>query len=276
MLTSYQDRIAEQYASLTKGMKKVADALLNDPTIFAAQSAKKVGEALGVSETMVVRLSYSLGYQGYSELQQDVRQAVYNIYTDVHDLQATGQAQDEQLPYYRQAMRLDQVNIDKVSKSLSDQQLNLAIDRLDGADQVLVTGLNFGFSMAHWLSFSLNSIKGNCRLYRPEEHIHLNYFNEQSVVVVFSFYRYLMEPLWIAEEAKKKGIYVIAFTDYKAAPVIPHADLVFTLDLPSRSIIQMSPVIFSLLNVIIMEIANRNEGNVKQIEEQHINKFYIP
>lgn len=253
-------------------MKKVADLLLSNPTAIAAHSARKVGELAGVSETMVVRLAVALGYQGYSELQQEVRQAVYNIYTDIHELK--GEGQTEGLHYFQQMMRADQANIERVSQSISPEDLEKAVLLLDNADQIVVAGVHFSFSMAHWFAFSLGLLKPQCRLYRPEDQIHLNHLTGESVLIVFSFYRYALEPLWIAEEAKQKGITVIAFTDSRTAPIVPHADIVFSLELPIRSIIQMSPVIFSIMNSIIMELAKHNDQNVKMTEGHHIRKFY--
>ena len=53
----YEKRAKEEFPNLTKGLKKVANHLLTDPMVFAIHPVKKVGEIIGVSETMVIRFA---------------------------------------------------------------------------------------------------------------------------------------------------------------------------------------------------------------------------
>lgn len=269
----YQQKINENYHQLTKGLKRVADFLLNDPAAFAARSAKKVGESIGVSETMVVRLCYALGYKGYAELQEDVRKSLYNMYTDVNDY--LPQAEKETLSPYHKVMRMDQINIEKIANDINQETINRAVEKLAQADRILVAGSNLSFSMAHWMYSSLSLIRDNCYLFRSEDTIHLNYASNKSVLIAFSFYRYAMETLAIAEEAKKKGMFIIAFTDSNVAPIAELANLAFTIELGTRSIIKNAPVTFSLMNLIIMDLSQRNDKNLRLTESSHINKFFV-
>ncbi|MGX4668610.1 SIS domain-containing protein [Cerasibacillus sp. JNUCC 74] len=44
--------------------------------------------------------------------------------------------------------------------------------------------------------------------------------------IIFSYYRYTLDTIRLAAEAKKKGIKVIAFTDFRIALIIDFADVV--------------------------------------------------
>jgi len=265
--------VQEKYDQLTKGMKRVADLLLADPTAFAARSAKTVGESIGVSETMIIRFCNALGYQGYSELQQEIREVIYDIRTAKW---SNDGKESDQSPYsFKQIMRWDQTNIENTLNHMNPEDMDAAVSKIVDADAVLVAGLHAAFPMAHWFTFALDLLKKNCQLYRPEFSTHLGGFTDQSVLVVFSFYRYSLHPIRLAEKAKEKGLFVIAFTDTTIAPITEYADIVFTLEIPTRSILQFAPVTFSMMNALLSGISVKSNAHIDFKEEDKIMDFFV-
>ncbi|RLQ94597.1 MurR/RpiR family transcriptional regulator [Falsibacillus albus] len=248
-MSDYMSKINDHYDELTKGMKLVADFLMRDPTAFATHPAKKVGEFIDVSETMVLRFCTAIGYTGFSQLQTEVREYIF-------DLGAKKTiTSDEPLPHYKEVMLSDLANIQETANRFTEEDFEQTIEKIDEADEILVAGLHASFSMAHWLSYTLNLVRGGASLYRPESDVGLNRFTEKSVVIVFSFYRYAMDTITLAKEAKERGIHIIAFTDSLTAPITKIADQLFVLNLPAKSILQTVPVVYSILNAILAGVA---------------------
>jgi DNA-binding MurR/RpiR family transcriptional regulator len=66
-------RIRKSFNDLTASQKLVAHYVLDNPKSIALYPAKEIGTLTNTSETTVIRFCYSLGYSGYSELQEEVR-----------------------------------------------------------------------------------------------------------------------------------------------------------------------------------------------------------
>ena len=58
-------KIQERYDELSKAQKKVADYIAEHLEFAAMKTTVKISQAAGVSETTVIRLAYSLGYDSF-------------------------------------------------------------------------------------------------------------------------------------------------------------------------------------------------------------------
>lgn len=224
----------------------MADLLLADPTAFATHSAKKIGKLIEVSETTIIRFCRAIGYQSFTTLQAELRASIF----DFNRQSPLGDG-ERKYPQFYHTMVGDLDYIKVAAQNLNYEDIDRTIEKLHEADMVLVSGTHASFSMAHWFSFSLNIIKGNTVLFRPEFDLYLDNMTNQSVVVVFSFYRYAKETLWVAETAKNQGAFIIAVTDSPHSPVAGIADIVHDLKMPNKLIYQTAPIVFSFLNAIL-------------------------
>ncbi|WP_157724834.1 MurR/RpiR family transcriptional regulator [Virgibacillus phasianinus] len=278
-MNEFYKKIELAYDDLSKGLKKVATYLLEEPTAFAANTAKKVGESLGVSESMITRFCLTLGYSGYSELQKEVRDYVFNQKRVFEDYSLSSE-DDNGRPFHEQVMLHDQFNIQSTSKNISEAQFNEAVTYLTNADEVLISGLRYTFSMAHWLTYALLSIGINARLYRPDLDAHLEFATEQKkhVFVAFSFHAYSIETLMLAKEAKKRGWKIIGITDSGIAPISGYADTLFPVYFSKGSNAETAPIVFSFLNALVSGISikepERTRKNKQRMEEKRLKQTF--
>lgn len=266
----YIERTKEKFPLLSKGLKKVADQLLADPIPFAIHPAKKVGSIIGVSETMVIRFCYEIGYPGFSDLQKELRQNLLNLNQDI------GKSEEHLPSLHRVAARMAEdiprikTNVEELDPAAMEQAIETIID----SERVIVAGYYHSFSFAHWLSFNLNYILGNACLYRPETDPFLPMASDQKTsIVLFSFFRYAAEITRLAEEAKQKGIRIIVITDSRVSPAAELADIVIPLNVAhQKAFLSKGPVTLSFINAMLTEISERVEtrGLI-----QPSNKFFI-
>lgn len=69
-------KIQERYDELSKAQKKVADYIAEHLEFAAMKTTVKISQAAGVSETTVIRLAYSLGYDSFSAFQNQIQEDV--------------------------------------------------------------------------------------------------------------------------------------------------------------------------------------------------------
>lgn len=259
----YLKKTKEIFPSLTKGLKKVADHLLSEPMTFAIHPAKKVGEIIGVSETMVIRFCNTVGYPGFSALQKEVRQQLLYL-NESPDEAFISKANDAN--NFVKNMKNDIRNLEKNIEDLEPENLETTVEAIIESEKVVVAGYYHSFTFAHWFYFNLSYVLGNTSLYRPENDAGLlDLLPKKACIVIFSFYRYALDTIRLAEEAKNKGIKVICITDSRVSPVAEYADIIIPVNIRKKPLFNKGPVTLSLINAILFEIILRVEkrGKIK-------------
>jgi DNA-binding MurR/RpiR family transcriptional regulator len=271
MTSDYEIKTKNQFPYLTKGLKKVGDLLLSNPSIFATHSSKQIGEIIGVSETMVIRFCKSIGYDGFYMLQKDV----------INHLLVKSKSHYESLPeennpninYFGEHIKKDIALLNKNRNSLDFEQLESIVEAILNSKRIVISGYYQSFPFAHWLFFNLNYTLGNASLYRPEtDALVFDFLPRESCVIVFSFSRYALDTIRFAEDAKNKGLKVIAFTDSRLAPIVDHSDIVVLVDVGDNSIFEKGPVTLSIINSILSEVMMRAD---KKVAETDKFKYFI-
>ena len=81
----YREKIREYYDHLSRSYRKVADYIMSNYYEVSFMTAAQLAYAVGVDTTTVVRFSQRVGYNGYPELLNDIRDQVkaeiYAAYT---------------------------------------------------------------------------------------------------------------------------------------------------------------------------------------------------
>ena len=270
MSSNFITNTKKQFPSLTKGLKKVGDSLLSTPTIFATHSSKQIGEMIGVSETMVIRFSKSIGYEGFNMLQKDV---INHLLTNSSDCKKSLEEENNSLNYFGEHITRDVNLLNSNIKALDVEKLEIIVETFLKSERIVIAGYYQSFAFAHWLFFNLNYTLGNASLYRPEtDALVFDYLPKDSCVIIFSFARYALDTIRFAEDAKKKGVKVIVFTDSRIAPIIDHADIVILVEVGNNPLLEKGPVTLSLINSILSEVMKRAD---KTVAETDMFKYFL-
>ncbi len=257
-MINFKERIKNKYSSLSAGMKKVGKYVLDNPQALAMKSASQLGQEVGVSETTVIRFCYSLEYSGYSELQNEVRSFLIFQKSSLHEYQAGKEELVNKPNFFAQNFQQHQAHIQEMKENIKEEDLQLAVDRIYQSNKVLVTGMRTSFAVAHWLSFTLNIVRGNSQLIQPgiDDINHLiTKLDSESTLIAIAFHRYTPSTLKLAEAAKKQGAFVIGITDSDLSPLSEHSDVLFPIGLSPRSTIDSAPAVFSLVNTIVAGVS---------------------
>lgn len=269
-------RIAEKQQTFSKNLLKITSYLYDEPKMFAMMSASEAGKIMDVSETTVIRFCQKLGYSGYRQLQEEVRESML----EKSSLSDFGK-QETETESIKDLMEEDAQTIRQAMSRLLEESLATAVSRLAACDRTLVAGLRTSHALASWFAFALDLIMGRTRLYQPtvdDVLLRVGELTEKSVVVVFSFHRYAADTVNLAKLAEKQGAFIIAITDSPAAPVSGYADLVLPIHLNSVSTLDVAPVAMSLAKNIVSAISQKNieefQQRVARFDEMASNDFF--
>ncbi|NHM31302.1 MurR/RpiR family transcriptional regulator [Neobacillus terrae] len=282
MVDTLKKEVQEKYNDFSKGLKKVSKLFLTNHEEFALNSAEQVGSQIKVSETTVIRFCHALGYSGFSSLQKDVQDYLLNKHSSLFEYHSMKYEMDNDQDFFKKIMQKDAEVISKTAERLSQEDFEMAVNQLAIADRVLVSGVRSSHAMAHWFTFTLDLIRGNVRLFRPDIDdliLRIREMDKNCVFVAFSFHRYAVETINMAKEAKRLGAFVIGITDSEVAPIRDYADVLFTVQLPKKSTIDVAAAVFSLINALIAGVSVKNSEQFKQrmesYEQFHFNNFFV-
>lgn len=263
----FKDRVLLHHSKLTKAQKQAADYILRNANMAAVNSAAEVGKSSGVSETTVIRLSYTLGYQGYSEMQKELQQQFLQNRSSFETFVESKETIADKAHFYKTVMEKDRNQIYQISEKLDQNVLDEMVHKLIHASNVLIVGVKASYPVALWFKYTLHLLRANVSVYR-EDTDSLFYLSHELdkdwAVVVLTFHRYGTDSLKIAETAKVKGASVIAITDSLLSPIAQFADLLMPLEIEKQSTIDIVVPLLSLLHSLIAAYSVQDYENVRK------------
>ncbi len=258
------DLIKEKRGSMSKGHRSVADYLLDHFESAAYMTAQALGTAAGVSESTVVRFAAELGLDGYPMLQQKVQEASRHRLTSVQRIKLSEVRLGDDIP--GSVLTSDMEKIRYTMENLSRDSFNRAIDDIDNAGNIYITGVRSSAALAQFLYYYLDIIYDNVKLIRAsggsEIFEKIMKIKENDVMIAISFPRYSSNIAKVADFAASAGAKVIAITDSVSSPIARCAAEVLTARSDMASFADSLVAPLSIINAIIAAAANKRQAEL--------------
>jgi DNA-binding MurR/RpiR family transcriptional regulator len=272
----FEKLIKEKYNKLSPGQKKVAEYLIHKLDESAFNTAAQIGRKVEVSETTVIRLSYVLGFNGFSEMQASIQQRMLNHNHNSFS-SGTQDVNDDKGPrsLFVETLEHHISSLHQALHQLNEAELWRVIQSLIDADRVLIVGMRASYAAAQWFSFQLHTLRDHVSLCETTGEIYeqLGDLTERSVVFVISLPRYSKATLHIAECVKSQGIPLICLTDRLLSPIGRIADLTLTTEENVEATAPSITPVISLLDLIIAGISMKDRQRV-QARQQQLEELY--
>jgi DNA-binding MurR/RpiR family transcriptional regulator len=235
-----------------------------------------IGRKVDVSETTVIRLSYALGFSGFSEMQHYTQQQlVHKSLNPFSSDPMIVNLDKEHSSLYSEILEKEILSQRHTHHQLNETELGKVIDVLIKADRIFILGMSASYAPAHWFSFQLHSLRDQVTLCPTTGEIYerLGDLSDHSVLFVISFPRYSKETLHIAECAKKQGVPLICVTDRLLSPIGRIADFILTTEENSESTAPSITPAITLLDFIIAGMTVKDRDRV-QARQQKLEELY--
>lgn len=255
MSTSVLSKIEEMYPRLSKSHKKIADYILENYEKAAFLTAAKLGEETGISVSTVVRFATHMGYQGYPEFQDALRETIKGKLTSTQRMEVAGaEMTNEEL--LDSIMRRDMEMIKETRHIISRPDFNAAANAINHAKHIYIIGVRSAASLASFMYFYLRQVYPEVRLITTNSSSEM--FEElfrvgpDDVCIVATFPRYSTTVYKMALYAHEKGGKIIAITDNTNSPIADIADYLLIAKSTMASFIDSLVAPLSLVNALIL------------------------
>ena len=180
--------IREKVSFLSAGQKKVAEYILQHLDSFSYSTLAKLSKEISVSETTIIRLAYSLGFESFSEMQRTVQNDILSVPTVITDDSLLDSGN-----FYQNIIANELHSMESWASHLNQEDMDQIVTHLSNAKKRLIVGARSSYSAALWMGTLLNQLLGNTKVVHEFYDSNFEYLTEASedtVVLLISFARY--------------------------------------------------------------------------------------
>ncbi|HWR24245.1 MAG TPA: MurR/RpiR family transcriptional regulator [Feifaniaceae bacterium] len=246
-------RLQSQFPTLSKGQKQIASYIMENYDRAAFITASRMGRMVGVSESTVVRFAYTLGFDGYPELQRALQEMIRTKLTAMQRIQLTSDM--DQADVLKTVLKADMQNIRATIDMVDNEIFQGAMQAILNTGRVYIVGMRSAYPIAQFLTYYLNFILPDVVTVNgalSDACEQMARIDENNVCIAISFPRYSTRTVEALQYAKDRGATTVAITDSAASPLIPYADFGLTARSDMASFADSLVAPLSLINAIIV------------------------
>ena len=229
-------RLIEIEPHLPKRLRQAAAYALDHPDEFALGTASALARSAEVQASTLVRFAQTLGFAGFSELQEVFRARLRNRWPDYSErLKALQQnARDSGDPSHLLFGFADSAaaSIARLREAVQRRELDRAVSLLAAARTIHCLAQRRAFCVAHYLTYAFSqlgvpaSLIDNVGGLGPEQ---LAQAGGGDALIAISFSPYAPFTLDLAKRARRAGVPIVVVTDSALSPLSGIADVRFEI-----------------------------------------------
>lgn len=268
--------IVNQQNMLTPKGKILGSYIIQNPRKAVFMTTRELSEACGVSEATVVRFVGQLGYSGYGEFLQALRDFVDSGLTLPDRVDLAGMKGPGSDLLHRVVFE-EMNNLRQFYETIDMKVLGRIVEQLQDSPTVYVIGSRVSYTFAYYLGWSLTKARKGVHILKGSDSTAIDWLTNapgNSLVVIITTSRYPNELIKLGKAARRLQHTLLVITDNTLCPVIPFAHL--ALVAPSRSIplIGYPTTIFCIINYLMLELVNRQHPQLKEHQEK-LEQMYL-
>ncbi|MCK5835639.1 MAG: MurR/RpiR family transcriptional regulator [Desulfobacula sp.] len=264
------NKISAKLDTLSPKAQVLGIYIMHNPSKAVFMTTKELAETCEISEATVVRFVSTLGYKGYSDFQDALKDFVNTGLSlpDRIDIKGIKKSGFDRL---HRGILEELNNLKYLYEHIDVEKMNLFVDHLDKSPAVYVTGSRLSYTFAYYLGWSLTKIRKGIHILKGSDSTTMDRLTnapDKSLVVLVATTRYPNELIKLSKMIRRCGHTLLALTDSSISPVIQFADL--SLVVPSKSIPFIGNVsgILAVIQYIVQELADKKGESLRGYQEQ--------
>jgi DNA-binding MurR/RpiR family transcriptional regulator len=261
----------EQYSiKCSKGHKKIASFILQNHVSASYMTASRLSKAVGVSESTVVRFAMELGFDGYPELQAEIRKTLKNKLTSVQRIEVASERLGDDV--LTATLQSDIENLKNTLASTDKENFDAIVSMILYAKTVYIVGNRSSTSLANFMYFYFSLLFDKAKLVQSvsgsdifEQMLNVG---EGDLIIGISFPRYSKRTVDAMHYAKAQGAFAVAITDGDQSPIAQLADRVLYAKNEMASFVDSLVAPLSLINALISAVGQQKKKEISRTFEK--------
>lgn len=214
--------LENRFSSFSKGQRIIARYILENYDKAAFMTASRMGEAVGVSESTVVRFAAELGYRGYPGMKKALQEVVRTRLTSVERIEQAETTMSTQ-DVLKDVLRADIHNLQATLDMIDQESFNRAVELIRTARHVYIVGMRTSTTLARFLWLYLNVLREDVYVIQDtaaaEVYEQLMRVKDGDLVIGICFPRYSNRTVNVMGFAREHGAATLGITDSPTSPL---------------------------------------------------------
>lgn len=263
-MTDLLTRIQDARAGMTRSHGAVADYIAAHSNDLVFATLEELAGKIGVSTTTVIRFSRGLGYEGFTDMQNDMRSGLL-------DRTSLPERMDHVIDTLKQDSLLTdcfQADLDSISKTLnalSPENLARAADAISDAENVYVLGARSAYPAAFCLAGLLKQVRPRVSLVQftgmaQADEITGARTGDTCVAFLFPhYYRHSQTIESMVRWMKKQGVQIVLITEAPSQSLLELGDIVLSCCTDGIALRHSVASLISLSNYLSLAVALKDD-----------------
>ena len=258
-------------AGFSKGQRQIAKYIVDNYDKAAFMTAGRLGKAVGISESTVVRFAAELGYDGYPAMRKAMQEMIRSRLTSVQRIEVARQMIDER-DIMKSVISADMDKLQVMLEELDQESFDKTVDAIIQAKNIYIVGMRTSTSLSSFLGQYLNLLREGVFVVRDtaasEVFEQLLRIKQGDLFIGISFPRYSKHTVEAMMFARSRGAATVGITDGPASPFngIADVDLYAKSDMVSFLDSLVAPM--SLINALIVAVGARSSDHASDTFKQ--------
>jgi DNA-binding MurR/RpiR family transcriptional regulator len=256
-MSSLLELIKEKGNTLPPKQYELARFIVNNYTSLAYANTVELARMASVSEATIIRLSYSLGFKGFPDLQQAIRELIHESGAGSLNRYELGSLEDLKECAFCFTFELEKRILEETYASIDKASFESAVGMICDAPCVVVVGVSFNESLAHYAGNYLHVIKENVRIITDlgaREYQVLQEIPKGTVGLVYSFPRYPRKTQSVVGLLQKKKVPMIGITDNVLSPIASQVEKLFLVPQQFITFIDPYAAVMALTHSLLLGV----------------------
>lgn len=277
------DEIRDQLTKMSAAKRAVGDFIVHHWRYSAFLNAAQLAAESGVSESVVVRFAKDLGFRGYPELQETIRNLLMEDMGILDLYRGTTEAREFSIDRrIEHSLESDVANLTHTMRGIDPEAAEAAAKMLISARQIVIVGSRSSRAPASVATIYLNGILGNARHYdnaNSEIYDQLRSLDDRDVVLAFVLRHYNRDTVSAVKFAHERGAKVVTVTDSPECPLVPYSEHSFYAQVTGPSFYVSHVATIGIVNLLLLLVATlgdseRQASNLADLEQIYDSYYY--
>lgn len=268
----------ENYKTLTKGEKKIAEFLVKNPKKVMLLSALELGKEIGVSDASVLRFSKIMGFNKFNDFKNYIALELSETSPDDRIVKNWDNFNSKN-DIANKIVNADLDNIKDFLLNVDFDQVNEAVDTIAEAKKTYFLGIGSSRAISQFMFWHIKRLgfntecvnEGGLGLYESFSHI-----KKDDVVIIFAFPRFLNDEIKAVKLAKEKKAKIITITSNVFSEISFLSNIVFKISVENNGFFNSYIVPMELCNIILTALFEKNKRSIyAELKENSLVKDFL-
>jgi DNA-binding MurR/RpiR family transcriptional regulator len=252
---------------LPRRLTQVATYAVENPDEMAFGTVASIAQSAEVQPSALVRFAQTLGYQGFSDLQEvfrsRLRDRVLNYDERLEQLQAHARDQSKSSVILDGFSEAAHKSITDLRQHIDAKQLDHAIDMLAKAETIYLVGLRRSFPITSYMAYAFGKLGIKSRLVDAVGGLaqeDASFATLADCILAISFTPYASETVALTQAAAARKVPVVAITDSPFSPLAASATTWFEIQEANFEGFRSMAATLTLAMTLTVAVADRRSA----------------